>query len=109
MVTVFFSTPSFVVSTDVEEGTTIMEAAQQLQLPHIPATCGGNCACATCHVKVDKQWLSSLPEIEETSIERDLLEMLKTYDEETSRLSCQIPMTKELDGITVYLVDDELL
>ena len=67
-------------------------------IPGILATCGGSCSCATCHVYVDDDWLDKLPgpELEES-------DMLDTAHDlkDNSRLSCQIVVSEELDGLTV--------
>jgi 2Fe-2S ferredoxin len=109
VVTVYFKDKNSLYSTDIQENKTVMEAAQKLQLPHIPALCGGNCACATCHIKVDDSWLDKVTPIDEKTTERDLLEMKNDYDIEKSRLSCQIHLTNKLNGIIIHLLDDELL
>ncbi len=93
----------------VPEGTTLMEAARKLDLKEIPAMCGGNCACGTCHVYVDEFYLDKVPPIKACSPELDLLEEKESYDKTRSRLSCQIKLTKEIDGLLVHLLDDELL
>ncbi len=94
-------------SVDMPVGYTIMEAAKELDLPEIPADCGGSCACATCHIHVDMLKWPQL-KIEENSLEQELLEYEKGYTDE-SRLACQIQLTPELDGLTVHLRNDELL
>jgi 2Fe-2S ferredoxin len=79
-------------------GITLMEAARQHGVAGVVAQCGGACACATCHVYVAADWLQRLepPEDMETG-------MLETAWEPRaeSRLSCQIPLTQALDGLTV--------
>jgi 2Fe-2S ferredoxin len=83
---------------EAEIGSTVMETAINNDVPGILATCGGSCSCATCHVYIADDWFERLPapEIEE-------LDMLDTAHDlkETSRLSCQIKVTEELDGLTV--------
>ncbi len=71
----------------------------------IEAVCGGCCSCATCHVYVDTQWLPLLPARSEN--ETMLLEYSQHYDERRSRLSCQIPLSAELDGIGVELAPQD--
>ena len=93
----------------VPEGTTLMEAARKIKLPEIPAMCGGNCACGTCHVYIDEFYLDKVPPIRACSPEIDLLQEKESFDNKRSRLSCQIKLTKELDGLLVHLLDDELL
>ena len=108
MVKVNFIRDTETISVDMPVGSTIMEAAKELQLREIPADCGGCCACATCHIWVGNAWVSKLP-IEQNSMEQELIEYEKGYKEGTSRLSCQIYLTKELDNLTVHLRDNELL
>ena len=83
---------------DAETGATVMETAINNDVPGILATCGGSCSCATCHVYVDDDWLDKLPppELEES-------DMLDTAHDlkDNSRLSCQIVVSEELDGLTV--------
>lgn len=84
---------------EVKEGTTVMEGAIHNSVPGIDAECGGACACATCHVKVDERWVERVGPASE--MERSMLEFVGNA-EPTSRLSCQIRVTKELDGLVVY-------
>ena len=83
---------------DAEIGSTVMETAVNNDIPGILATCGGSCACATCHVYVDPEWYPKLP-----PPALDELDMLDTAHDlqETSRLSCQIAVTAEIDGLVV--------
>ena len=69
----------------------------------IEASCGGCCACATCHVYVEKSWFDKLEAVDpdETLMLSDALDL-----QDNSRLSCQIQMTKDLDGITVTLAPE---
>ncbi len=83
---------------DVENGLSVMEGAIQNDIPGIDADCGGSMACATCHVYVQEKWLNKIPKAEEA--EEDMLDM--AYEtKKNSRLSCQIILTDELDGLTV--------
>ncbi len=83
---------------DAKPGQTIMEAAVANMIPGIDADCGGACACATCHVYVDENWLSKLKEKDE--MEDSMLDFAEDV-QDNSRLSCQIEITDELDGIVV--------
>jgi 2Fe-2S ferredoxin len=85
---------------DVPEGYSIMEAATKNGVPGIVAECMGGCACATCHVYVDPAWSGVLP-----NPEGDELAMMEYASDvgEGSRLSCQIRVTPELDGLVVRL------
>jgi 2Fe-2S ferredoxin len=85
---------------DVPEGWSVMEGAVKNLIPGIDADCGGACACATCHVYVDDAWLSQLAAKED--MEETMLDFAQDL-EPNSRLSCQIKVTKELDGFTVRM------
>ena len=83
---------------DVAEGLSVMEGAVKNRIPGIDADCGGACACATCHVYVQAPWsevVGGRNELEEAML--DFAEQVK----ENSRLSCQIRVTAELDGLVV--------
>lgn len=83
---------------DAPAGTTVMENAIKNSVPGIEAECGGACACATCHVYVDEKWREIVgdPDI----MEEDMLDF--AYEaKEGSRLSCQIKITDEMDGLVV--------
>jgi len=109
VITVYFiRTNNDKVCVEVPEGTTLMQAAREAKLREIPADCGGNCACATCHIHLTNAWSHLLP-IKQNGLEQSLLEYEKGYIEGVSRLSCQIKLTKELDNLTVRLRDNELL
>ena len=108
MVKVNFIRDTEVISVDMPAGRTLMEAAKELDLPEIPADCGGCCACATCHIHVDDVWCDKL-KIKENSLEQELLEYEKGYVEGKSRLACQIQLDDSLNNVTVKLRKDELL
>jgi len=109
VITVYFiRTNNEKVCVEVPEGSTLMQAAREADLREIPADCGGNCACATCHIHLTNAW-SHLLSIKQNSIEQSLLEYEEGYIEGVSRLSCQIKLTKELNNLTVRLRDNELL
>ena len=79
-------------------GATVMEAAIKNDVPGIEAECGGACACATCHVYVDEAWRAQTGE--PSPMEEDMLDF--GFDvRPNSRLSCQIKVTEELDGLVV--------
>ena len=85
---------------DVENGLTVMEGAVQNDIPGIDADCGGSMACATCHVYVKEDWLDKLPTKEDG--EEDMLDM--AYEpKQNSRLSCQLIVSDELDGLIVNI------
>ena len=83
---------------DAPLGITLMEAARQHGVQGVVAQCGGACACATCHVYVDPSWLARLEPPEE--MEEGMLETA-CEPRDNSRLSCQIQITAELDGLQV--------
>ncbi|HBO3413583.1 2Fe-2S iron-sulfur cluster-binding protein [Pseudomonas aeruginosa] len=86
------------VSADI--GQSVMQAATFASVPGIPADCGGACACATCHAYVDKAWLNRLPALDST--ENDMLDCAFER-RDNSRLTCQVFMTEELDGLVLHL------
>lgn len=83
---------------DVPEGRSVMEAAVNNRIPGIDGDCGGAGACATCHVYVAPEWLERLPEAQQ--LERNMLKFALDR-EANSRLSCQIKLTPDLDGLVV--------
>lgn len=84
---------------EAEVGTTVMEAAIRNGIPGIVAECGGACSCATCHVHVDEAWKDKVGP--PSPMEEDMLDF--AFDvRPTSRLSCQIKVTEELDGLVVH-------
>ena len=83
---------------EAENGSTVMENAIRHAVPGIEAECGGACACATCHVYVDEAWTEAVGEPE--PMEEDMLDF--AFDvRPNSRLSCQIKVRDELDGLVV--------
>ena len=83
---------------EVQNGLTVMEGAIQNNIPGIDADCGGGMACATCHVYVEDSWLNKIPEAEDA--EQDMIDMAYKPNK-NSRLSCQIVVTDEIDGLKV--------
>ena len=83
---------------EVENGLTVMEGAIQNNIPGIDADCGGSMACATCHVYVEENWLDKIPKQEDGEI--DMIDMA-FEPKKNSRLSCQIAVTDDLDGLVV--------
>ena len=86
---------------DVPSGMSVMQAALNHKIEGILGECGGNCMCATCHVYVDASFLNRLPPATEN--EKFMLSIAAEGPNSTSRLSCQIKMTEELDGIIIRL------
>ena len=89
---------------DADEGMSLMEVALQNGVPGIDADCGGACACATCHVYVDKSWVEKTGEAEQ--MEQDMLDFAFDVNEQ-SRLSCQVKITDDLDGIIINLPEKQ--
>ena len=85
---------------DVENGLTVMEGAVQNDIPGIDADCGGGMACATCHVYVTEDWFDKLSKKEDG--EEDLLDMA-FEPKKNSRLSCQLIVSDEMDGLVVNI------
>ncbi len=83
---------------EVENGLSVMEGAIQKDIPGIDADCGGSMACATCHVYVDDKWYDKIPKAEDA--ENDMIDMA-FEPKKNSRLSCQIIVSDELDGLVV--------
>lgn len=93
---------------DVSENTSVMQAAVDNGIEEIEGACGGCVSCATCHVYVHPDWVERVTEQdnEKSEDEEDLLDT--AYDvRDTSRLGCQIRITKELNGLTVALPGTE--
>ena len=85
---------------DIKNGLSVMEGAVQNDIPGIDADCGGGMACATCHVYVNEEWLDKLSAKEDG--EEDMLDM--AYEpKKNSRLSCQLIVSEELDGLVVNI------
>ena len=85
---------------DVQNGLTVMEGAVQNDIPGIDADCGGGMACATCHVYIQEEWWGKLPNKEDG--EEDMLDMAHEPNK-FSRLSCQVIVSDELDGLVVSI------
>ncbi len=85
---------------EVENGLTVMEGAIQNNIPGIDADCGGSMACATCHVYVEEKWLNKIQKAEEA--EEDMIDMA-FEPKKNSRLSCQLIVSDELDGLVVNI------
>lgn len=83
---------------DAPNGSTVMENAVKNSVPGIEAECGGACACATCHVYIDDAWTEKVGSPE--AMEEDMLDF--AYEmKSTSRLSCQVTISDDLDGLIV--------
>ena len=85
---------------DCQTGVSLMQAAIDNLVPGIDADCGGECSCATCHVMVNENWLEKVGppgEMEESMLD------LNPERQENSRLSCQVEVSEELDGLRVSM------
>ena len=90
---------------EVQNGLTVMEGAVQNDIPGIDADCGGGMACATCHVYVKEDWFNKLPKKAEG--EDDMLD--QAYEpRSSSRLSCQIIVSDDLNGLVVHLPEKQV-
>ena len=85
---------------DVKTGLSVMEGAVKNNIPGIDADCGGACACATCHVYVDEAWKDKTGS--QSAMEESMLDFAENV-EPNSRLSCQIKVTDEIDGLVVRM------
>ena len=90
--------------TDVQNGYSVMEAAINNNIEGIVAECGGACACATCHSYVDEAWLDKIPPMDD--MEDSMLDA--AYErQDNSRLTCQIEVNDDLDGLIIHVADNE--
>ena len=89
---------------DVKTGLSVMEGAIKNNIPGIDADCGGACACATCHVYVDDAWASKTGE--KSAMEESMLDFAENV-EPSSRLSCQIKVTEDLEGLIVRMPESQ--
>ncbi len=89
---------------EVSNGLTLMEGAIKNKIPGIDADCGGACACATCHVYVDNKWIEKLSPKDDS--EEDMLDFAFEV-KSNSRLSCQITVSDELDGLIVNMPEKQ--
>lgn len=89
---------------DVKNGLSVMEGAVKNNIPGIDADCGGACACATCHVYVREDWLEKTGA--RSAMEESMLDFAEGV-QENSRLSCQIKVSDELDGLVVTMPESQ--
>ncbi|RAK63396.1 2Fe-2S iron-sulfur cluster-binding protein [Phenylobacterium kunshanense] len=89
---------------DVKSGLSVMEGAVKNNIPGIDADCGGACACATCHVYVDDAWLPKTGT--KSAMEESMLDFAEGVTE-NSRLSCQIKVSDDLDGLRVTMPESQ--
>tara|TARA_A100001011_G_scaffold192811_1_gene201405 strand:+ start:147 stop:482 length:336 start_codon:yes stop_codon:yes gene_type:complete len=102
----FKTTDGKIETVEVPEFNTLMEASKYYSkdgyIEDIDADCGGSCSCATCHVIVDDKWIDKVGKADDVSAEQDLLDY-EPKAKPNSRLSCQITLDKELDGLIVHI------
>ncbi|MCB2088017.1 MAG: 2Fe-2S iron-sulfur cluster-binding protein [Sphingomonadaceae bacterium] len=89
---------------EADSGLTVMEVIRDNGFDELLSLCGGCCSCATCHIHVDAAFADKMPAMSED--EDDLLES-SDHRNETSRLSCQIPFTDDLDGLKVTIAEED--
>lgn len=89
----------------VDNGLSLMEPLRNLDSGGIEALCGGMCSCATCHVFIEEPWFSQLATRQDDELE--LLEGTECFEDASSRLSCQIIMRDELDGMRLKVAPEE--
>jgi 2Fe-2S ferredoxin len=100
----FITAGEVVHEVDAPEGSTLMQAAVHNSIPGITADCGGACACGTCHVYIDPAWQQAVGPANE--IESGMLEFA-IDPHENSRLSCQVKITKALNGLVVRVPENQ--
>lgn len=88
-----------------EVGSSLMNAATEHGVDGIDASCGGACACATCHCFIDDAWLSMIGEVD--SLEDDMLDCTEVERRDGSRLSCQVTVTNDMDGMIVHIPEEQ--
>ena len=99
MVNIIFEAPDGEqTAVDALEGDTLMAVAQDNAIDGIAADCGGSMACGPCHIFVTEQWQQQLPK--QSDIEKEMLEFVPD-PQPNGRLSCQLKVTAELEGIVV--------
>ena len=91
---------------EVANGLTVMEGARDNNIPGIEADCGGACACSTCHVYVDDAWVEKLPAKDD--METDMLDFAYEPNEVSSRLTCQVKVTDDLNGLVVRMPEKQI-
>lgn len=89
---------------EAEPGASLMEAIRDAGFDELLALCGGCCSCATCHVRIDAAFADRLPPMDD--VENDLLDS-SAHRTAQSRLSCQIPVSADLEGLTLQIVPED--
>ena len=107
-VKVEFKTPEGkTIELECEAGETLRNLAVDNNVPGIIGECGGTCACGTCHVHIDPEWIDVVGRVEDGGLEDGLLYVFESNCE-YSRLSCQVELTEEMDGLKVEVVPEEI-
>ena len=88
-----------------DSGDTVMNLAVNEDIDGIDAECGGGCSCATCHCYIADEWMDKVGNAEE--FEAEMLEHIEAERKPGSRLSCQVTLTDELDGLVVHIPKDQ--
>ena len=91
---------------EARDGDSVMEIAVKNGVKGIVAECGGACSCATCHVYVDDAFVDAVGEV--SDLEDDMLDGAADNRTECSRLSCQIKMNADLDGLRVRIANEQV-
>ena len=91
---------------EVANGLTVMEGARDNNIPGIEADCGGACACSTCHVYVDEAWADKLSPMDD--MEEDMLDFAFEPKPGQSRLTCQLKVSDDLDGLKVFMPEKQI-
>lgn len=89
---------------EAKVGANVMEILRDNDMD-VEAICGGCCSCATCHIFVDGDWPAKLPALSED--EQELVEETESYQEGRSRLSCQVTLSDDLDGMSITVAPEE--
>lgn len=89
---------------EVDNGLSVMEPLRELD-DGVEALCGGMCSCATCHVFIEAEWFTKLPERQDDELE--LLEDTECFKDGQSRLACQVEMSAQLDGMRLTIAPEE--
>lgn len=91
---------------EVADGLSLMDGARSNNIPGIDGDCGGACACSTCHVYVDSDWFNRLPQMDD--MEEDMLDFAHDPVPGRSRLTCQIKVDGDMEGLVVYLPESQI-
>jgi len=91
---------------EVEVGKSVMQGAFDNNIPGIDADCGGECACATCHVYIEPEWVEAVGPVPGGSDEESMLSFA-AVTQDNSRLSCQIGVTESLDGLVIRMPEGQ--